>query len=40
VKIANNRHFAVRWGRVGRLKLSSVRANSPTGLFSYDFVAR
>jgi len=29
---------AVRWGRVGRLKLSSARANSPTGLCSSLFV--
>ena len=28
VKIANNDTVAVRWGRVGRLKLSCARANS------------
>jgi len=35
VKIGNNRTVAVGWQRVGRLKRSSARANSATGLFSH-----
>jgi len=34
VKIANViSTFTVRWGRIGRLKLSNMRANSSTSLY-------